>query len=430
MKRSLSALLVSLAAAAALPLSIGACGSDSKDDDDKAYNTKIADYLYAVEYDDFDFDKAVKAIDEKYMPKAACSEVRKGDFIGRNLDWYINKEASSIIKVNAKKDVRFASLGMGGSNPAFTNELAASQKYSDAYLALPATTTDGINEKGLYIGVNVMPTGETSMDKSTWKDGAWGMSAAYTNPGADKTYCVTLLTRVVLDKADSVDSAKEIIKGINWYDPMNFPSKDHTQAFHWLISDSNKSVVLEFIDNQPVFTETKEVSAPSYATIMTNFTNHLMDQKEGAGQIIQDHGAGYERWDILKRAYPAAEESFDGIEQMMKSVWYSNTYTKAAKDPDFFLSEYASAERPASTLYNHPEVWDDEAFLETVKKAHANYDDKSQWHTDSTSLWYTTHTSMYQLSTRTLKVLVHEGMDQQKEFYTVSFDDHFEKPLK
>lgn len=389
----------------------------------KSVNTKICDYLYGVEYDDYDFDLCVNVM-KKFEPAAAgCSEVRNGNFVGRNLDWYINKEASAIIKINAS-DKRYASLGMIGCCTPFSEEFAASGEFGEPYAILPFFTVDGINENGLYIGVNVMPTGETSLNPENWESGKWGHGAAFTNPESDKTYCVTYLVRVVLDNAKSVADAKRIIEGINWYEPYGFPHEGETQAFHWLISDAESSLVLEFLDNKPYYNETTEITKPSYGNIMTNFTNKLMS--EG---IIQTNGIGYERWDTLAENFEAMEQSAEGMENLMKKVWYTNTYTAPAESENFFISEFASSNRPAATIYRNGCVWQDEAFLKSVQNSKDNFSDESQWHTAETTLWYTTHTSVYDLAAKELNVLVHEGLDGQEGFYNVKFDDHFNKPL-
>ena len=182
---------------------------------DNGCNTQICDYLYAIEYDDYDFAAGVEAL-QAFMPQAACSEVRKGQFVGRNLDWYINHDASAVIKVNAAEG-RHASLGVVGCMPQFSNEVAASGAWNDVYNVLPLFTVDGVNDQGLYIGVNVMPTGETSCDSTHWETGKWGHGAAFTRPEAQETYCVTYLVRVVLDRAGSVAEAKALLDSINWY---------------------------------------------------------------------------------------------------------------------------------------------------------------------------------------------------------------------
>lgn len=408
-----------------------ACGTNGADkstsSDDNRSNTKICDYLYAVEYDDYDFDKAHEAMSKQFKPaNAACTEVRRGNFVGRNLDWYINDQAAAVIKIN-HNDKHLASIGMVGANPLFTDSLAAAgDTCSKVYATLPLSTCDGINECGVYIGVNVMPTGETSFDKSTWDYGKWGHGAANTNPGAEKSYTVSALTRVVLDKAHSVAEAKEIIESINWYEPVNFPHKGESQSFHWLLCDSTTSCVLEFIDNKPCYTETTEIDKPSYATIMTNFTNKLMADK----QMMQDGAQGYERYDVIKANYDATPATSEGMQDLMKKVWFTLSYTKDIKDPGFFHTDYANNTAiKAGEVYNNPDVLKNEAFVKEVETGKANFADKSQWHKKDCTLWYTTHTTVYDMAKREFKVLVHEGLDGQKEWYHVTMDSQFVKPL-
>ena len=157
---------------------------------------------------------------------------------------------------------------------------------------------------------------------------------------------------------------------------------------------------------------------------MTNFTNKLMS--EG---IMQTNGLGYERWDTLAENFEAMEQSAEGMENLMKKVWYTNTYTTPAESENFFISEFASSNRPAETIYRNGCVWQDEAFQQSVQNSKNLFNDKANWHTPETTLWYTTHTSVYDLSAKELNVLVHEGLDGQDGFYNVKFDDHFAKPL-
>lgn len=189
--------------AAVLIIAASACKKDGVYSVDQYANTPIADYLYGVEYDDYSLDANVDHSNGDYLSSAAaCTEVRKGNFVGRNLDWYINTDASAIIKMNHTKD-HYASIGMVGCCPNFSNDLAKAGAYNEIYKYLPFKTTDGINEKGLYIGVNVAPTGETSFDQSTWEPYAYGHGAANTNPASDMHYVVNYLVRIVLDRAGS-----------------------------------------------------------------------------------------------------------------------------------------------------------------------------------------------------------------------------------
>ena len=422
-------------------------GQNGNKDEARA-NSVIADYLYGVEYDDYDVEGGMAIYEQRVFPQGMCTEVRKGDFVGRNLDWYINCDASAIIKVNAKniEDAasldpekfvcsRFASLGMCGCNPAFNNEMASEGKYDDIYALLPFATCDGINENGVYIGVNVTATGETSTDPAKWKTGEWGLGANSTAKEEGKlTLCVTYLVRAILDHATSVEHAKELINSINWYEPDNFPSPGQTQAFHFLIADATSSTVCEFIDGAPVFVDAEDINEPGYGTIMTNFNNALMARDV---PIYQNSGCGYERFDLIKAQYPAADVEEDGmmaIEKMMKSVWYSNAYTKAIGADDFWFSEQYDASNEkfhAGNLYTKgKEMWNDPDFVAHVKEGQAKFNDRSLWHKTDCDLWYTTHTSIYDLKEKCVDVLVHEGLDGMKYYSETKFNVKFQKPLE
>ena len=407
-------------------------GSCDKEDTDSVKdvnptfaNARIAEYLYAIEYDDYDLEANISYTNGKYMPSyPACSEVRKGNFVGRNLDWYINNDAAAIIKMN-HPDSHYASIGMVGCCPGFSNALAKSGAYNGIYRYLPFKTVDGVNEKGLYIGVNVMPTGEPSFDQSTWEPYAYGHGAAHTNPSSDMHYCVNYLVRIVLDRAGSVEEAKQVIAGIDWSEPADFPAEGYAQAFHWLICDADQSVVLEFMDNKAVYTAAPDINKPSLGNIMTNFTNCLMERG-----MIQKCACGLERWDILNENYASTPETFEGMQELMKKVWYSQTYTIDPSSRDFWFTEWYDAGYSSAYMYRNYALCENTEFCNMVRKYLSVFNDPKYWHVDDSPLWYTTHTSVYDLETRTLRVLVHEGRDGQTQFYQASLDGiGFPKPL-
>lgn len=392
----------------------------------KGANTPIADYLYGIEYDDYDLQANLDYFNRDFIPGyPSCSEVRKGRFVGRNLDWYINNDAAAIIKINHTDD-HYASIGMVGCFPPFSNGFAKSQEYDEIYKYLPFKTADGINEKGLYVGVNVMPTGETSFDMDSWEPYAFGYGAADTNPDSDMHYCVIYLVRIVLDRAGSVEEAMELIDSINWTEPKNFPYEGATQSFHWLICDAKQSVVLEFMDNKAVYTKAPSINEPSLGNIMTNFTNCLMDKG-----IFQISGNGLERWDILHDSFASTPESFEGMQELMSKVWYTRFYKADPTSRDFWFTECSNSDFPTSSLYKNYDIIDSPEFQELAKRSIAPFYDKSLWHVDDTPLWYTTHTSIYDLQSKTMRVLVHEGLEGQAGFYEASLDrSKFAKPLK
>ena len=403
------------------------CACEPEEGDDaKSANTPIADYLYGVEYDDYDLQGCVDNANSTLLPSyPACTEVRKGKFVGRNLDWYINNDASAIIKVN-RTDDHYASIGMIGCYPEFSNALAKSGLYGDAYQYLPFKTVDGINEKGLYIGVNVAPTGETSFDPTTWEPYAFGHGAAHTNPESDMHYCVNYLVRIVLDRAGSVEEAKKVIDGIDWCEPINFPYEGGSQALHWLICDAKQSVVLDFIDNKAVYTEAPSINEPSLGNIMTNFSNCVY-----AKGLVQICACGLERWDIINANYASTPETFEGMEELMSKVWYTQAYTIDPSSRDFWFTDWYDSGYSSAFMYKNYDLCDNEEFCNEMRAFLSDFDNPDNWHSDDSELWYTTHTSVYDLENKTLRVLVHEGLDEQKTYYEASLKkSKFAKPLK
>lgn len=302
----------------------------------------------------------------------------------------------SFIKIN-HTDSHFASIGMVGCFPQFNNDVARTGEYNEVYKYLPFKTEDGVNEHG----------------------------ARYTNPTASLTCCVNYLPRILLDRARNVTEAKEIVRSINWTDPRDYPHKGESQSFHWLICDADSSCVLEFMDNVPVFTESSDINSPSFATVMTNFSNCLW--KTG---VLQNNGIGYERWDKLSKNYYLYEFNFEGMQNLMRGVWYSKSYTEPVGSPYYWMTELSTDAYPAQKLYKNPELMNNPTFRKLVETRRDQFADKSCWYTDDCELWFTTHTSVYDLDSKTLHVLVHEGYSGMKDFYEAGLDSHFKKPLR
>ena len=135
-------------------------------------------------------------------------------------------------------------------------------------LAAPYAPLDGINEKGVSIGVLQLDSVSTAQESGKVK------------------ITTTAAIRLILDKAANVDEAIELLKQ---YDMRSSAGA----CYHFQISDaSGRSVVIEYVNNELV------VLDEDYAT---NFYLAKDLEAEGCG--------GYERYDILKEKL----ESSDGI---------------------------------------------------------------------------------------------------------------------
>lgn len=401
-------------------------------------NTQITEWLYGVEYEDFDFNFMVDYIEEMFSPiEVGCSEVRKGNYVGRNLDWYITSEATNIIKVDAKNrekakglgcvdDARYASIGTTGVTGVYTKEFAQSGMYSDLYQIIPVFQSDGINENGLYIGINVAPTGEMSLDPAKWKPFQWGVGAAYTNPGSQYTYCVAMLVRVVLDHAASVDDAISIIKEVNWFEPMNFPIDGATQSFHWMVADANKTCIVEFIDNQPQFMVTEQISDASLFNIMTNFSNYVY-YKTGE---IQNFASGYERYSDAVSVYGSVSASFDGMKDIMQNLWYSKCYTQQQNTEGFRYSDIIPDDMSFREFSKHPE-WktENKEMIDYINDGQNMFKTRTSWYTTECPLWFSTHTAVYDIADKQFQIVQHEHLDNTEPWRTFDLNASFAKPL-
>lgn len=431
----------------------------------------VAPFFYKAVFKDYNFNECRDSIN-KYVKdgKAAfmfggCSEVRYGNAVGRNLDWYVNNQASAVIwvkreesvdndlisKILFKKTTRYGSIAMVGANPLFTTDILHKNPFSDVLKLLPFATTDGINEKGVYIGVNVAPAGEMSKNPDNWKSDVWGFGAAYTQKEklkeqkkdtTENAMCVTYLTRIILDHATSVDDAISIIDSLNWFEPV---VKDKCHAFHWLICDNVKSAVVEFIDNKFSYRMTKGRYELGLGSVMTNFSNCIYDPTDST--MVQHGGSGYERYNYIVN-YLRAKCNNCSIEDLMQSLHFSkfyHEYYNEVKNVDKsslanyrFKSEFAMPYKglPADSLY--PRLLSSQVtqtFCDSLKSVCEGWPSNMpacEIRQDTTKhYWYSTHTSIYNLKNQSFKVLIHEGMDEQdyekidlnKLYYDVSLGD-------
>lgn len=370
--------------------------------------TKVGgiDGLSCMILDDYDFNEMVryKMGADVQASGAACSEVRKGNFVTRNLDWYQFDQATYLMAVGHTKK-HLASLTVCSLDDKFTHTYDCTNISAVDANHFMACSTDGMNENGVYIGVNVVPYGQMSTTGGT------GAVDYRPKKGENKNkpqLYTSLLVRLVLDHAKDLKDAERLIRATPWKDtPML--TKAGLQA-HWLVATTEGSFVCEFIDGEPTFTYSASPVSADYGNIMTNFSNYLMANKG----TIQSHGAGYERFNVLKSHYDSASP-----EEFARLVFYSKMYSVNYDDPDYFWTEWATDEYPAAQLMtwrDNPstrtgELWD--KYVAAYNAARKTYD----WrvlgydYNHTRGAWYTSHSSVWDLASKTL-VLDIEEQDQ------------------
>lgn len=99
-------------------------------------------------------------------------------------------------------------------------------------LAAPFTPLDGINDAGVSCGIYMSYQGGTATE---------GTVATDQKDESKKNITSTTMLRMVLDYADDVDEAVELIKQYNLHDSAN-------TSFHYMVADaSGKSAILEWL---------------------------------------------------------------------------------------------------------------------------------------------------------------------------------------
>lgn len=198
------------------------------------------------------------------IPSLGCStftaKTPDGDYLfGRNFDL----DYSPAMLVRTKPDDGYESVSM--VNLGFIGygeeKLPDSLLSSITTLAGPYAPLDGINEKGLSIGVLLIPTEETNQD-------------------TDKTdITTTTAIRMILDRCATVEEAVALLKQYDMHSSAN-------SCYHFHIADAQgNSVIVEYIDN-----EMKLVEPQGAYQAATNFLLTPGDY---------DFGHGQDRYEIL-----------------------------------------------------------------------------------------------------------------------------------
>lgn len=171
------------------------------------------------------------------VPNLACSTFyaktpEDGYIMGRNLDNQTTDLA--VIRTNPKdgySSVSVVNLSFLGYNQTYTPD-----KLLDRIniLATSYFPLDGVNEKGLAVGVLQLQAPVTAQDTD--------------KPDVGTTVAI----RAMLDKCANVDEAIEFLESVDMYAAAK-------GCFHFQISDATgKSVVVSYVDNEMVITTAEE----------------------------------------------------------------------------------------------------------------------------------------------------------------------------
>lgn len=230
------------------------------------------------------------------IPNLACSTFyaetpEKGYIFGRNLDNQTTDLA--VIRTSPKgaySSVSVVNLSFLGYNETYTPDKLMDRinTLASAYFPL-----DGVNERGLAVGVLQLQAPATAQDNSKPDVGT------------------TLAIRAMLDKCATVDEAIDLLKSFDMYAAAK-------GCYHFQIADSKgKSVVVSYVDNEMVITEKENGFIAA-----TNFYLHEVPFEYDA--------QGMDRYEILEKTLTEKNSVLTAQEGMnlLKAVRITGT------DPD------------------------------------------------------------------------------------------------
>ena len=330
--------------------------------------TKVADMLYEMTYDDYSSETPDDSVYNIFSGELACSSVRNGNYVGRNFDYYMNQSPTFVVRTTAKGS-RYATIGVGRLAKITSADVddGLSQEKLDV---IPWSILDGMNEKGLVCNSNVVPQ----------VDGG-DIPHTGTNPDAPSLN-VICMPRALLDNCATVDEAIEYIKNHNIT-----PMLSKTFDLHFMISDPEKTCVVEFINNEVVVKE---------QYIMTNYFLNLDE--------IPEYPIGLERMQILKEHYGEGN-TMEGMYRLMQRVRYTNEYIAANK-------WYSDLGLTKEQLQNVGEEVD--AYLQMTQMEFEEELEyvKENGFRETTDWWDTTHNTTYDMENKKIWVTVHERYEE------------------
>lgn len=367
-------------------------------------------YLYEITYKNIDYDFADKYFSQQYRFKegfGGCSSVRNGNLHMRNYDLYYSETAQFVVHTPGVDGVSDGLMSL-------TKQIVDENPYSTAFRVLPFYLTDGHNQYGLTANINVVPKGDK------------GAPTTGTNPGKESV-CTLMFVRYILDHYKTVDEVVDAV--LNDLNIWSIDSKAFDYEFHYMVSDPNKTVVIEFINNKPSIIEYAEEDKP----IMTNFyltgvelnfdgsvyTPETQDETHNAKDTnnITDFGAGLERFNTINEKYSALT-TIDAAKSLLDTdILYSNTYTNEGSC--IWYSEYVGKYSGGRVLTVTDDV---EKFNESnvLTNAAALYANRSRdINSPYYGTWHTMHGVVYDIDNREMYLFVQDSESKGWKTFTL-----------
>lgn len=359
-----------------------------------------------------------------------CSSLRKGGTHGRNYDWYFDRAPSFVVRTPRTAVHRHATLGVATLMSIGYDQVK--DGWNELYGVLECAVVDGINDAGLACNVNVVPPGDSPDFRLCDPPPAAGAPRYVaenitfgTRPGRPRRF-TGAICRTILDGFGSVDEVAAGIRDFDWYAARD-DREDFREEFHAMVSDAEKTAVIEFVANRLVIHTWKAdgeylgCDMPEYSIgrqvrpIMTNFylsrwsgdvanTSMLRPLAE-RDMTVTPYGMGYERYGQIDGDYSA-----NGVEETLRNAWYRQLYSHEGK-MDLWPSEFLTFEAPSYTYASDPSSPAIREYLDRKVIPRRELEDAADAagkRLADGKTWQTVSSSTYDLATRTLRLRVQE----------------------
>lgn len=269
--------------------------------------TEIFEYVYdAGTYNELDYDFANKWFANEYDNYGGkCSAIAKNldngqTIVGRNMDLNISDRCAYVIRTNVKDS--YETIGLVYTfrdiSPVYS-DVKQDGIYGDFAKILPFMSDDVLNEKGLYVEIN-MRNGEF------WPTGEAKFSCSGTNSESEERVYMFELPRYIGEHCATVDEAIEYVKTLNIY------SKDGYWNYCFLMADATGHYgLLEFALDQVIWHD--------YQQCQTNF------YVDADLQAIEELKCGIGRYNYLMDHINNVNDELDMF-NLMDDVTYYQVY--------------------------------------------------------------------------------------------------------
>lgn len=299
--------------------------------------------------------------------------------VGRNMDFYISNKPAFVVRT--KEENKYETIGIAYFNEFIPDADVVQKKGLNRiiYKMLPLFCQDVLNDKGLYVEVN-MRYGEYD-DKGNSK-----FTNTHTNPNSSLRACIAGLNTRICQNCATVKEAVEYVKNLDIYSP---DGPDMNWNFCYILADATGDYgLLEVANNKVSFLDKQQMQTNFYVT------------KEFADE--QGFKCGVGRYKVLEENIDSVVSENDMFE-LMKYVSYMQSYLPETCNYDA-RSEYVG-ENPGWTY----DYIVDEKNQDEVNKYLKEQSDEFKSHSrqelqDIGTYWESSYTTVVNCNKKTMKV--------------------------